>query len=115
MAAVPTAVKNALAVKWATDYPYVGVFTAASTTGDNEASGGGYTRKQAFSSPTATSGVCTGAEVNIPVPEGDYPEGGLFSASSGGDYGGSEPFDGGTVHVSGTGASIDVTPKTKIN
>lgn len=108
MAAIPDAVKNALVAKWATDYPYIAVFSSASTTGNNEATGGGYARAQGTPG-TANAGAVAFGQVEIPVAAGSYAEGGLFSAASGGNYGGSHGFSGGTVSVSGTGASIKVT------
>ena len=82
---------------------------AAGTTGASEATGGGYARKQTTWTP-GTTGVNTGSEVNIPCAAGTYVEGGIFSAVSGGTFVGSAAFGGGNVVVSGTGASIDVTP-----
>lgn len=89
---------------------WISVHTSdAGTTGDNEASGGGYTRKQTTWTPGST-GTNTGTEVNIPVPAGTYVEGGIWSAASGGTFVGSAAFAGGSVVVSGSGASIDITP-----
>lgn len=90
---------------------YVALFTGAGggTTGANEATGGSYTRKQTTWTSGAT-GVVNGTTQNIPVAAGTYTEGGIFSASTGGTFVGSAPFTGGSVVVSGTGASIDVTP-----
>lgn len=82
---------------------------AAGTTGASEATGGGYARKQTTWTP-GTTGVNTGSEVNIPCAAGTYVEGGIFSAVSAGTFVGSAAFGGGNVVVSGTGASIDVTP-----
>lgn len=81
----------------------------AGTTGANEATGGSYARKQTTWTPNGTGGN-TGSTQNIPVAAGTYTEGGINSASSGGTFVGSAPFSGGNVVVSGTGASIDVTP-----
>lgn len=90
---------------------YISIHTdaGAGTTGANEASGGGYTRKQTTWTPGST-GTNTGSEVNIPVPAGTYSEGGIWSAASSGTFVGSAAFAGGNVVVSGSGASIDVTP-----
>lgn len=82
---------------------------AAGTTGTNEATGGGYGRAQTTWTP-GTTGVNTGSEVNIPVAAGTYEEGGIFSASTSGTFVGSAAFTGGDVVVSGSGASVDVTP-----
>jgi len=108
MAAIPDTVKNALVTKWAADYPYIAVFTAASTTGNNEATGGGYARAQGTPG-TASAGAVAFGQEEISVAAGTYIEGGLFSAATSGDYGGSHGFSGGPVEVSGTGASIKVT------
>lgn len=108
MAAIPDTVKNSLVTKWATDYPYIAVFSSASTTGNNEATGGGYAR--AHGTPgTAAAGAVAFAQEEISVAAGSYAEGGLFSAASSGNFGGSHGFSGGAVEVSGTGASIKVT------
>ena len=89
---------------------WISLHTAAGgTTGASEASGGGYTRKQTAWTP-GTTGVNNGTLQNIPVPAGTYVEGGIFSAASAGTFVGSGAFSGGNVVVSGTGASIDVTP-----
>lgn len=89
---------------------YISVHTsAAGTNGANEATGGGYTRKQTTWTPGST-GTNTGTEVNIPVPAGTYTEGGIWSAASSGTFVGSAAFAGGSVVVSGSGASIDVSP-----
>ena len=54
--------------------------------------------------------IFTGTEVNIPCPAGTYSEGGIFSAATGGTFVGSAAFAGGSVLVSGSSGSIDVTP-----
>lgn len=85
---------------------FVTVFTAAAgTTGANEPVG--QTRVQT----TYTDGTnsATSTEVNVPVAAGTYVEAGVFDAATAGNFGGSGPFSGGDVVVSGTGASIDVT------
>lgn len=81
----------------------------AGTTGANEASGGNYARKQSVLT-SGTTGSWTGTQVNIPCAPGTYTEGGLWTALSGGVFGGSAPFNSGSVIVSGAGASINVTP-----
>ena len=89
---------------------WISLHTAsAGTTGASEATGGGYARKQTTWTP-GTTGVNTGSEVNIPCAAGTYVEGGIFSAVTAGTFVGSAAFGGGNVVVSGTGASIDVTP-----
>lgn len=90
---------------------YISVHTGAGggTTGTNEATGGGYARK--LTTWTAgTTGTNTGSTVNVPVAAGTYTEGGIFSAVSSGTFVGSGAFSGGSVVVSGAGASIDITP-----
>ncbi|OMB98595.1 hypothetical protein A5746_14245 [Mycolicibacterium conceptionense] len=101
------AASNAIAALGA----YISLHTGAGggTTGTNEATGGGYTRKQTTWTPGST-GVNTGSTVNIPCAAGTYTEGGIFSASTSGTFVGSGAFTGGNVIVSGSGASIDVTP-----
>lgn len=84
--------------------------TGAGTTGANEATSGGYARQQTTWTSGST-GTNSGSEVNIPCAAGTYTEGGIFSASTSGTFVGSSAFDGGSVVVSGTGASIDVTPR----
>lgn len=101
------AASNAIAALGA----YLSVHTGAGggTNGANEATGGGYTRKQTAWTP-GTTGVNNGTTQNIPVAAGTYTEGGIWSASTAGTFVGSAAFSGGNVVVSGTGASIDVTP-----
>jgi hypothetical protein len=82
---------------------------AAGTTGASEATGGGYSRKQTTWTSGST-GTVSGTLVNIPCAAGTYVEGGIWSASTAGTFVGSNAFTGGNVVVSGTGASIDVTP-----
>lgn len=83
----------------------------AGTTGANEATGGGYARKQTVwgAATAATPSVSTGTQVNIPVAAGTYVEGGVWSAVTAGTFVGSAAFSSSIV-VSGTGASVDVTP-----
>lgn len=80
---------------------------AGGTTGANEASGGGYARGTSALTSGST-GVVNGALTNIPVAAGTYTEGGIWSA--GGTFVGSAAFTGGTVVVSGSGGSINITP-----
>lgn len=96
---------------------WVGVFTGdAGTTGANEATGGGYARKQTTFATGSMSGglwVRTGSQVTIPVAAGTYEQGGYFSAETSGSFVGSDNFAGGSVTVSGTGASILLTPSVQ--
>lgn len=109
MAGIPGSIKNTLVDTWTAATPYVAVFTTVDTATSGEATGGGYARKlSTFGS--ASGGSVTGSKVTIPVAAGDYEEGGLFSAPTAGDFGGRNAFTGGTVSVSGSGATIDVTP-----
>lgn len=91
---------------------YISVHTGAGagTTGANEATGGGYNRPQTTWTADG-AGNNNGSTVNVPVAAGTYTEGGINSAATAGSFVGSAPFSGGSVVVSGTGASIDVTPK----
>lgn len=96
---------------------WVSVYSsAAGTTGANEATGGSYARQQSTFATGAISGgfwVRAGSLVNVPVAAGSYAEAGLNSAASGGTFVGSDSFVGGTVTVSGTGASIAITPSVQ--
>ena len=93
---------------------YISVHSlAAGTTGANEATGGSYARQQSTFATGSMSGgywVRTGGAVTIPVAAGTYKEAGIWSAVSAGTFVGSAAFVGGDVSVSGTGASITVTP-----
>jgi len=113
--AIPPHTHQALANHFATLGTWITVFTAAGgTTGANEAILPQGRKQTVF--PTATlaiPSVAQGSTVNIPVNSGTYTEGGIFSAASGGTFRGSEPFSDGVVMVSGSGASIDVTPVLK--
>lgn len=75
--------------------------------GANEVSGGNYGRRQGVWTP-GTDGTNSSNTVNIPLPEGTYTEGGVFSAQTGGTFVGSDVFAGGSVYVQGFGASIDL-------
>ncbi|OMC04906.1 hypothetical protein A5733_20880 [Mycobacterium sp. NS-7484] len=96
---------------------WVGVFTAdPGTSGANEASGSEYGREEAaFPTGGMVSGywVRTAPAVEVGLPSGTYTHGGLLSAASGGNFVGAEPFAGGSVTVTGTGASITITPSVK--
>lgn len=107
---IPNATHQAASNAIAALGSWISVHTSdAGTTGANEASGGSYARKQTTWTPGST-GTNTGTEVNIPVAAGTYVEGGIWSAASGGTFVGSAAFAGGSVVVSGSGASIDITP-----
>lgn len=87
---------------------------AAGTTGANEATGGGYGRQQSTLTSGST-GTVSGSAVTIPCAAGTYVEGGVFSASTAGTFVGSAAFSGGNVVVSGSGASIVVTPSESVS
>lgn len=92
---------------------YISAHTSTGgTTGTGEASGGSYARKQTTwgSATNASPSVVSGSTVNVPVAAGTYKEGGIWSALTSGTFVGSAPFSGGDVVVSGSGASIDITP-----
>ncbi len=108
--AIPNGTRQAASNAMAALGSWISVHTgAAGTTGTAEATGGGYGRRQTAWTPNG-SGANNGSEVNIPVAAGTYVEGGIWSAASGGTFVGSAAFGGGNVVVSGTGASINVTP-----
>lgn len=108
--AIPNATHQAAADAVKALGAYISAHTAAaSTTGANEASGGSYARKQTTWTSGST-GTVSGSTVNISVAAGTYVEAGIWSAVSSGTFVGSAAFTGGNVVVSGTGASIDVTP-----
>ncbi|AXH46865.1 head protein [Mycobacterium phage Aminay] len=109
--AIPNATHQAAADAIKNLGNYVALFTGAGggTNGANEATGGGYARQPTTWSSTGSGGV-NGSQVAIPCAAGTYTEGGVFSAASGGTFVGSNPFAGGSVVVSGSGASILVTP-----
>lgn len=113
--AIPNAEKQYLADQYASRGKYISVHTgAAGTTGANEASGGGYAR-QLTTTTSGSDGTTTGSQVEIPVAAGTYVEGGVYSAATSGSFRGSKAFTQGNVEVSGTGASIKVTPTWKMN
>ena len=93
---------------------YISLHTGdPSTTGANEATGGGYARVQTTWTAGST-GTNTGSVVNISCAAGTYTQGGIWSAGSSGTFVGSAAFSGGNVVVSGTGASISVTPSVTV-
>lgn len=83
--------------------------TGGGTTGANEATGGSYVR-QLTTWTSGSTGTVTGTQVTIPCAAGTYTEGGVWNAATSGTFVGSNAFTGGSVVVSGTGASILVTP-----
>lgn len=92
---------------------WIGLHTGAGggTTGANEASGAPYARQQISGAwSPGTTGINTAAPVPVPCAAGTYTEGSIWSAQTGGTFVGSNPFAGGNVIVSGTNASILVTP-----
>lgn len=107
---IPNGALNAMVSAWAALGLYTSLHTAAAgTTGASEASGGGYARVLSTAgSPSAGVIACT--QVNIACAAGTYVEGGEWSASTSGTFNGSAAFGGGSVVVSGTGASVNVTP-----
>lgn len=112
---IPNATKQAAADAVKALGAYVSAHTAAAgTTGANEATGGGYGR-QLSTLTSGTTGAVTGSQVTVPVAAGTYVEGGLNSASTAGTFVGSAAFAGGNVVVSGSGASILITPSISIS
>lgn len=104
------AASNAIAALGA----YISLHTsAAGTTGANEASGGSYARGLTTWTP-GTTGVNNGSQIDDLCAAATYVEGGIFSAITAGTFVGSQAFTGGSVVVSGTGASVNVTPSNSI-
>lgn len=94
---------------------YISAHTgAAGTTGANEGSGTGYGPRPQTTWPTggmvSSLWVQTGSVVSLPVPAGTYTELGIWSAASSGTFVGSAAPTGGSITVSGTGASLSITP-----
>jgi len=82
------------------------------TTGANEATSAGGRRQTGWT--PGTTGTNTGSVTNIPCAANTYTEGGVWSQQGpGGTFVGSGPFSSNVI-VSGTGASIDVTPSITI-
>ena len=107
---IPNATHQAASNAVAALGTYISLHTGdASTTGANEATGGGYARVQTTWTAGST-GTNTGSVVNISCAAGTYVQGGVWSALTTGTFVGSAAFGGGNVVVSGTGASISVTP-----
>lgn len=111
---IPNATHQAASNAVAALGTYISLHTGdASTTGANEATGGGYARVQTTWTADST-GTNTGSVVNISCAAGTYTQGGIWSASTSGTFVGSAAFGGGNVVVSGTGASISVTPSVTV-
>lgn len=111
---IPNATHQAASNAVAALGAYISLHTGAGgTTGANEATGGGYARVQTTWTAGST-GTNSGSVVNISCAAGTYVEGGIFSAVSSGTFVGSAAFGGGNVVVSGTGASISVTPSITV-
>lgn len=107
---IPNSTLQAAANAMAAVGAWIALFTAAAgTTGANEASGGDYAREETTWTD-GTTGTVTGSQVSIDCAADTYVEGGYFSESTSGTFGGSAAFTGGSVVVSGTGASVNVTP-----
>lgn len=111
---IPNATHQAASNAIAALGTYISLHTATGgTTGASEATGGGYARVQTTWTAGST-GTNSGSVVNISCAAGTYVEGGIWSASSSGTFVGSAAFGGGNVVVSGTGASISVTPSITV-
>ena len=94
---------------------YISAHTAAAgITGANEGSGSGYGPRPQTTWPTGgMSGslwVKTGTTVTLPIPAGTYTELGIWSAATSGTFVASASPGGGSITVSGTGASLTITP-----
>jgi hypothetical protein len=104
-----------MSAAWAAGGNWISLHTnLAGTNGANEATGGGYGRRQTTPWTPDGAGTNSGPAVNIPCAAGIYVESGVWSASTGGTFRGSKAFVGGNVQVSGTGASITVTPSLTV-
>ena len=112
---IPNATHQAASNAVAALGAYISLHTGAGggTTGTNEATGGSYARVQTTWTAGST-GTNSGSVVNISCAAGTYTEGGIWSALSSGPFVGSAAFGGGNVIVSGTGASISVTPSVTV-
>ncbi|OZC50504.1 phage tail fiber protein [Rhodococcoides fascians] len=77
------------------------------TSGANEATGGGYARKQTTWTGGAVDGTLAGSAVTIPVAAGTYAWAGIWSAQTGGRFVGSIPIA--STQLGATG-EIVVTP-----
>lgn len=93
-------------------YTYISAHTAdPSTNGANEVSGGSYARQQTTWAAATGSGPVTrtGSQVAIPMPSGatTVTHFGLWSAATGGTYGGSVDI---TDQAFSSGGNLLVTP-----
>ena len=112
---IPNATKQAQVAAVAALGNFISLHTGAGggTTGANEATGGGYGRQATTWTP-GTTGSESGSNVTIPAAAGTYTEGGIFSAVTAGTFVASGPFSGGSVVLSGSGASVVVTPSLSV-
>jgi hypothetical protein len=86
MSIAVTSTKNALADRYAALGAWISVHIGPpGTNGANEASGGGYARKQTTWG-TASGGTVTGTEVTIDAPAGSFTAAGLWTAATGGTF-----------------------------
>ncbi|MBM4496319.1 hypothetical protein MWT96_20165 [Prescottella equi] len=86
--------------------------TDPGTTGGNEASGGGYARKQTTWTGGAADGTVTGSQVTIDVPAGAWAWCGIWSAQNGGTF--VEKFSVNSNTLSAAGQII-VTPTITVS
>lgn len=79
--------KEQVAIYYGTLGSWISLHTAdPGTTGANEASGGGYGRRQSTWTGGAVDGTIAGSAVTIPVAAGTYAWVGIWSASTGGTF-----------------------------
>jgi hypothetical protein len=81
------------AQKLASDYTqlgaYIGLTAGPPGTGSspaNEPSGSGYARQKTTWGPPNSSGTCTGTQVTIDVPQGNYDHMIVMDAATGGNF-----------------------------
>jgi len=81
-----TATRETLAVHFGTLGTWISVHTGVGpgTTGANEATGGGYARRQTTWAPGTSDGIVTGSEVTFSLPAGTYTWIAVWSAATGG-------------------------------
>ena len=112
MAITNPATREALATYLGTLGAYISFHTTdPSTNGGNEASGGGYARKQTTWTGGTADGTVTGSEVTIDVPAGTWAWCGIWSAASGGTWVEKFPDNSNTLRAAG---QIKVTPTLTI-
>ena len=104
------ATKEALADAYVALGAWISLHTGApGTTGANEATGGGYARKQTtWATGDASDGVNTGSQVEIDVAAGTYTHVGIWSASTAGTF--VDFYDIPTDVVMSAAGKIRVTP-----